>query len=450
MKTKSGASGVIIRALARLQKLCGKSARRLHTDGAGEQDTPDVKEFLDKHGITHTKTAPGSSQANAIVERRFESIFAAARSALKAAPPPLNGKGYWSLAALDAIDKANYLPFKRQGNIVPSPHTAMQLHDCDTDELKGPQAFLPFGQPGFIVDTMKFKKKLQDRAVPANYVRCLSKDTYQVYRRDKRNITTIRQSEFVLTLEQISKNDKPANIPQQAHDERPADANTQNDKRINQAASKDTITQLDRLKEKWKKHGQIVRVKSRHETTGEAATHSPTNIIKKYALGQNSAYPDQTGGDIEGEMDAESTANKVRAFVAKISPKVTCPPPPPPKTLNDAKARPDYLSYAKAHDEELDRHGPNGLHTYDFVEALPSDRPIPFVMTYKAKTNQYGGLERHKARLAIRGDRMRPGIDFDETRTASHMPSQAGRRLLILAGVAEGHSFRSLDVPGAR
>ena len=70
-------------------------------------------------------------------------------------------------------------------------------------------------------------------------------------------------------------------------------------------------------------------------------------------------------------------------------------------------------------------------------------------MTYKAKTNQYGGLERHKARLAIRGDRMRPGIDFDETRTASHMPSQAGRSIIIMAGVAEGHSFRALDVPGA-
>ena len=44
---------------------------------------------------------------------------------------------------------------------------------------------------------------------------------------------------------------------------------------------------------------------------------------------------------------------------------------------------------------------------------------------------------------------MRSGIDFDETRMASHMPSQARRRLLIMAGVAEGHSFRSPDVPGA-
>lgn len=58
-------------------------------------------------------------------------------------------------------------------------------------------------------------------------------------------------------------------------------------------------------------------------------------------------------------------------------------------------------------------------------------------------------MERHKARLAISGDKIRPGLDFDETRTASHMPSQAVRRLLLAAGVAKGHVFQSLKVPGA-
>lgn len=62
----------------------------------------------------------------------------------------------------------------------------MQLHGRETEVLGGPNSFLPYGQPGFIVGTMKFKKKLQDRAVPAGYIRCLSKDTYQVYRRDKK------------------------------------------------------------------------------------------------------------------------------------------------------------------------------------------------------------------------------------------------------------------------
>lgn len=61
----------------------------------------------------------------------------------------------------------------------------------------------------------------------------------------------------------------------------------------------------------------------------------------------------------------------------------------------------------------------------------------------------YGGLERHKLQLAIRGDRIRLRIDVDESRTATHMPSQAERRILIAAGVAERHVFRSFDTIGA-
>lgn len=38
---------------------------------------------------------------------------------------------------------------------------------------------------------------------------------------------------------------------------------------------------------------------------------------------------------------------------------------------------------------------------------------------------------------------MRPGLDFDETSTASHVPSQAGRRLLLNAAAAEIYAVES-------
>lgn len=44
---------------------------------------------------------------------------------------------------------------------------------------------------------------------------------------------------------------------------------------------------------------------------------------------------------------------------------------------------------------------------------------------------------------------MRQGLDFDETRTASHMPSQAGRRFLLAAVAAEGYDVEFWDIPGA-
>jgi hypothetical protein len=61
----------------------------------------------------------------------------------------------------------------------------------------------------------------------------------------------------------------------------------------------------------------------------------------------------------------------------------------------------------------------------------------------------YGRLERRKARCTIRGDRMRPGVDFDEMQTASHMPSKSGRQFLLDVAAAEGAAVQSWDVPGA-
>lgn len=70
-------------------------------------------------------------------------------------------------------------------------------------------------------------------------------------------------------------------------------------------------------------------------------------------------------------------------------------------------------------------------------------------MNFRSKTNQYGGLEKHKVKSAIRGDRMRPGLDFDETRTASHIPSHAGRLMLLKSSGAQGYVVESCVVPGA-
>lgn len=153
-----------------------------------------------------------------------------------AAPHPLNTKSYWSLAALDSIDKANYMLLKRHGYLQPFPHTAMQLNGCNTDILGGTHAFLPCGQAGFIVDTLKLHKKLDNRAVRANYIRCLTKDTYQIFRRDKMKVSTIRMSEFIIT-------------PKGKQQERSANDSTSAPKRCQQSAGPHDKHSVDKSKE---------------------------------------------------------------------------------------------------------------------------------------------------------------------------------------------------------
>lgn len=129
------------------------------------------------------------------------------------------------------------MPFKQNGYIQPSPHTSMQLalHGHGSDLLRGPATLLPFGQAGFVGNTKKFKKKLEDRAIPANYHGCLSQEAYQVYRRDKKGITSVRQDELVLQRKEKQKeqtqNDEPlpgATKSQTRVPKAPAGASTEN------------------------------------------------------------------------------------------------------------------------------------------------------------------------------------------------------------------------------
>lgn len=106
----------------------------------------------------------------------------------------------------------------------------------------------------------------------------------------------------------------------------------------------------------------------------------------------------------------------------------------------------DAADCAKAWDAEVIRRT-DDLKTCTLEEQHPDDRTLPYIMTFRPKTNQYGGLKKHKVRCAIRGHRMRPGLDFDEKRTDSHMPSQAVRRLFLAAAAAEGYAVKSWDVP---
>jgi hypothetical protein len=82
-----------------------------------------------------------------------------------------------------------------------------------------------------------------------------------------------------------------------------------------------------------------------------------------------------------------------------------------------------------AHGQELDRHVTT-LGTWHYERPRSTDRPIPYTFTYKLKTDNEGQPSKYKARCAIRGDLMRPGVDFDCTRRAAHNPSQSDKRFL--------------------
>lgn len=69
-------------------------------------------------------------------------------------------------------------------------------------------------------------------------------------------------------------------------------------------------------------------------------------------------------------------------------------------SLAEALSRSEADLRATAYDVELDRHG-KGLHSWYFDDPQPGDKSLPYDMTFKAKTNMYGGLERQDARFEV-------------------------------------------------
>lgn len=64
--------------------------------------------------------------------------------------------------------------------------------------------------------------------------------------------------------------------------------------------------------------------------------------------------------------------------------------------MTKARTGPDFKEWAKAHDAELERNDTE-LRTWVYEDARLLDRPVLYMMMYKENTNQFGGIEKHKA-----------------------------------------------------
>eukprot|EP00173_Palmaria_palmata_P002498 Plantae.Rhodophyta-Palmaria_palmata.ctg26220.p1 GENE.Plantae.Rhodophyta-Palmaria_palmata.ctg26220~~Plantae.Rhodophyta-Palmaria_palmata.ctg26220.p1 ORF type:complete len:276 (-),score=3.21 Plantae.Rhodophyta-Palmaria_palmata.ctg26220:112-879(-) len=148
---------------------------------------------------------------NAFVERRMLTVMNATRASLKAASMPLR---FWSYAALDAIDKANFLPVYREGKLHPSPHQLLQNSGLDVSAIARPDSFLPFGQVGFATNTSPTKKKLDSRATEARYLRRMPNNLYQVWLEKENKITLVRTPEFILKDRPDNPLQKQQHVPQ--------------------------------------------------------------------------------------------------------------------------------------------------------------------------------------------------------------------------------------------
>lgn len=106
---KNEVAKVILLDISKLELAVGKTLKRYDSDNAKEQRTKALMDELKTKGTKISSAAPNSSQQNAIVERRFGTLFAATKKdLLKASSRQLNTKEIRVIGMLGAIDKANF------------------------------------------------------------------------------------------------------------------------------------------------------------------------------------------------------------------------------------------------------------------------------------------------------------------------------------------------------
>jgi hypothetical protein len=86
-----------------------------------------------------------------------------------------------------------------------------------------------------------------------------------------------------------------------------------------------------------------------------------------------------------------------------------------PKTLADAGVSPQADHWRKAYTDELRPHD-TVLRTWYYDDIKPSDHPAPYIVAFKTKRNEFCGIDKFKARIAFRGDRLVPDRDYDPSR----------------------------------
>jgi hypothetical protein len=163
---------------------------------------PTLVTFLRVQGTETTTTAAHSPPSNPDPEGKNRAIFNAVRTALVTSGIE---NRYWTYAAADDVNEQNFIPQRQPDGQYRPPIIALGAPDLPTT----PTHLLPFGQRGYLTDTLAMKRKLAPRALPARYLTAPSQHQYRVLLPDD-TVRLVRASEFIPI---IGDGSAPATVP---------------------------------------------------------------------------------------------------------------------------------------------------------------------------------------------------------------------------------------------
>jgi hypothetical protein len=183
--------------------------------------------------------------------------------------------------------------------------------------------------------------------------------------------------------------------------------------------------------------------------SGEGVTHAgsaaPSHARGPQVPGALEEDPEEAGGvwTVEDGVPAllEDFEGLEQALAAEIADMEALEP----RTLAEAKRRPDWPLWEKAIEEELSTLKAAG--TWRMEEAPPGANIIGSKWVFKAKKDAAGNIARYKARLVAQGFSQIGGVDYDNT--YAPVARLASSRAIIALANRLGLELHQIDIKGA-
>lgn len=352
LKHKSEAFEYFRKFKAFVEKQSGKALKVLRTDRGGEFLSKEFNDFCEDEGIGRQLTTPYKPQQNGVAERKNRTVGEMARTMLKQKGLP---DSFWAEGVAVAVHILNISPTKAVWN--QTPYEAWHGNKPSVSHLR------IFGCICYVLTTSA-RHKLDAKSQKHIFIGYgLKSKGYRVYDPVSGKITVSRDVVFDEDASWEWKLEDNGFAPQVEPEEEEEDA-SQNTKSDQSEISKETTP---------------ATVLSTHEST--QLRKSERGHIPRRRF----------------EIEGEETSSLV-LFVGD------------PVTVTEAMEKEEWRT---AMNEELSAIERN--HTWEMVNLPDGKNLISLKWVFKTKYLADGSIQKHKARLVVRGFTQQHGIDYDET-----------------------------------